>query len=125
MRILWTLLALTSLAAGPAFAQDPVVVDSAHYTLVFENDQVRVLRIQYGPGEESVMHAHPAGVAVFLGDSRMQFTLPDGQVVESSGKTGDVIWAEAGPHLPKSLSDQPSEIILIEIKEAPPGESSE
>ena len=121
MRVLWTLLALTSLAAGPAFGQDPVVVDSAHYTLVFENDQVRVLRIQYGPHEESVMHDHPAGVAVYLTGGNMQFTLPDGQVVESQGEAGEAIWAPAGPHVPKNLTDQASELILVEIKEPADG----
>jgi hypothetical protein len=28
-------------------AQDPVRVDPQHYTVEFENDQVRVLRIRY------------------------------------------------------------------------------
>jgi hypothetical protein len=119
MRVLWTLLTLMPLAVVPAFAQDPVVVDSAHYTLVFENDQVRVLRIRYGPNEESVMHDHPAGVAVSLDDSHMQFKLPDGQVVESKSEAGAAEWAPAGPHVPKNLTDQTSEIILVEIKEQP------
>ncbi|CAN5320405.1 hypothetical protein BH18GEM1_BH18GEM1_18610 [soil metagenome] len=44
MRALWMFLALVPLAAGPALAQDPVVVDSAHYKLEFENEHVRVLR---------------------------------------------------------------------------------
>jgi quercetin dioxygenase-like cupin family protein len=119
MRALWILLGLMSMAVGTASAQDPVVVDSAHYTLVFENEQVRVLRIRYGPGEESVMHDHPAGVAVSLDDSHMQFTLPDGQVVESEFEEGSAIWAPAGPHVPKNLTDQTSELILVEIKEQP------
>ena len=43
---------------------DPTVVDSKHYSVELENEQVRVLRISYGPGENSVMHSHPAAVAV-------------------------------------------------------------
>ena len=117
MRVLWILLVVTSFAAGPALAQDPVTVDSAHYTLVFENDQVRVLRIQYGAHEESVMHDHPAGVAVYLTPGNMQFTLPDGEVLESQGAVGEAIWAPAGSHVPKNLTDQPTELILVEIKE--------
>ena len=70
MRALWMVLGLVPLAVGPALAQDPVVVDSAHYKLKFENEHVRVLRITYGPNEESVMHYHPAGVAVFLVDQK-------------------------------------------------------
>ena len=44
MRTPSLLLALLALAAGPALAQDPVVVDSEHYKLEFENEHVRVLR---------------------------------------------------------------------------------
>ena len=54
------------LFAGSALAQDPAKVDSNHYKVVFENEDVRVLRIPYGPGEKSVMHYHPYAVAVFL-----------------------------------------------------------
>ncbi len=116
MRLLPMLLALTSFAAIPAWAQDPTVVDSAHYRVVFENDQVRVLRITYGPHEKSVMHYHPAGVVVFLTDNRGTFTLPDGQTVEFEGRAGEAIWAEAGSHLPENLRNEPFELILVEIK---------
>ena len=37
-------------AAGAAVAQDPTQVDAKHYKVTFENDQVRILRITYGPG---------------------------------------------------------------------------
>ena len=51
------LLLLSSSLLG--FAQDAVKVDPSHHKVEFENDQVRVLRIRFGPGEESVMHEHP------------------------------------------------------------------
>jgi quercetin dioxygenase-like cupin family protein len=66
---------------APALAQDPVKVDAKHYKVEFENDQVRVLRIKYAPHEKSVMHEHPAAVAVFLTDSNATFTTPDGKTV--------------------------------------------
>ncbi len=121
MRALWMLLALVPLAASPALAQDPVEVDSQHYKLVFENEHVRVIRITYGPNEESVMHYHPAGVAVFLVDQKVQFTLPDGETVELENKAGEAISTEAGKHLPKNLTDQPLELILVELKSQSPG----
>ena len=123
MRILWMILAMSSLAAATALAQDPVVADPAHYSVVFENDQVRVLRIQYGPNEEGAMHEHPAGVVVYLDDLNGEFTLPDGTVVSSSGKKGDVVWTEAGAHQPRNLTDAPFEVIQVELKpQAPPAE---
>jgi quercetin dioxygenase-like cupin family protein len=95
---------------------DPTVVDSGHYTAEFENDRVRIVRIAYGAGEESVMHYHPDSVAVFLDDHFGQMTLPDGSTEEISAKPGDAIFAPAGQHLPKNLSETSSELILVELK---------
>ena len=46
---------------------EAVTADPAHYSVEYENDAVRLLRIQYGPGEESVMHYHPATCSIALG----------------------------------------------------------
>ncbi len=121
MRAATMLLTLLALAASPALAQDPVVVDSEHYKLEFENEHVRVIRITYGPNEESVMHYHPAAVAVFLVDQKVQFTFPNGETAEVETKAGETIWTEAGPHLPKNLTDRPLELILVEMKTPSPG----
>ena len=74
-------------AADTAWAQEPTKVDSKHYKVVAENDQVRVLRITYGPKEKSTMHEHPAVVGIFLTDSKMKFTFPDGKTADSIGQT--------------------------------------
>ena len=104
------------LFSGSALAQDPAKVDSNHYKVVFENDDVRVLRITYGPGEKSVMHYHPDNVAVFLTDNQVEFNLPDGEVVEMAATEGQAVWAPAGKHLPKNVGDKPFELILVELK---------
>lgn len=103
-------------AAQTTMAQDPVKVDAKHYKVEFENAQVRVLRVNYGPKEKSVMHRHPAGVAISLTDAHSKFALSGGKMEERHFKAGEVRWAPAERHLPESLSDQPFEIILIELK---------
>ncbi|MDA2924019.1 cytoplasmic protein [Acidobacteria bacterium AH-259-L09] len=95
---------------------DPVSVDSNHYKVEFENDRVRVLRISYGPREISVMHGHPASVGVFLTDCQGRFTFPDGTTEDIQGKAGEAMWFEATEHLPENLSDQPLEVIFMELK---------
>lgn len=103
----------------PALAQDPTVVDSDHYTVVFENDRVRVLRITYGPGDKSVMHEHPDAVAVILGDGQMRMHMPDGTTEDFELSHGDAEWAEAVTHLPENLRDESFEVILVELKSPP------
>jgi hypothetical protein len=96
--------------------QDPVKVDPKHYKVEFENRHVRVLRIKYGPRERSVMHGHPASVGVHLTDAHARFTLPEGRTEELRVTGGEVRSYPAGDHLPENLSDQPLELVFIELK---------
>jgi quercetin dioxygenase-like cupin family protein len=103
----------------PVMAQDPVKVDAKHYKVVFENDQVRVLRITYGPHEKSVPHVHPANVAVFLTDGQTRFTMPDGKTVDAPVKAGSTQWDPGGVHQPENTGEKPFELILVELKTKP------
>ena len=110
------LAALLVLVSSTAIAQDAVKVDPKHYKVELENNQVRVLRIHYGPHEKSVMHEHPASVAVFLTDGDSKFTLPDGTTTESHVKSGQIMWEAAGKHLPENTGVKPFDLILVELK---------
>jgi len=100
-------------------AQDAAKVDAKHYTVAFENDQVRVLKAHYGPGEKSTMHSHPNSVAVFLTDAKGRFTFPDGKSEDFNGKAGDVIWNDAKVHLPENTGDEAFDVVVIELKANP------
>src|SRR3954469_7525054 len=88
------------------FAQDAVKVDPKHYTVVSENDQVRILKAHYGPHEKSVMHSHPATVAVFLTDADGKFTFPGGKTQLLTTKAGDSQYSAAATHLPENIGDK-------------------
>jgi hypothetical protein len=103
-------------AAAEETTLDPVKLDPKHYKVVINNDQVRVLRAKYGPHEKSVMHEHPASVAVFLNEGHTKFTLPDGTSQDGNSKAHDATWVNAGKHLPENVGDTPSEVIVIELK---------
>ena len=91
-------------------------MDAEHYTVESENDLVRIVRIAYGAGEESVTHYHPDSVAVFLTDHLVEMTLPDGSTEEISASAGDALFTPAGEHLPKNISGDPWELVLVELK---------
>ncbi len=97
-------------------AQDAVKVDPNHYTVVSENTQVRILKVHYGAHEKSVMHSHPATVAVALTDATGQFTFPDGKTEAFDFKAGDARYAAATVHLPENTSDEAMDLIVIELK---------
>jgi quercetin dioxygenase-like cupin family protein len=116
MRLVLLTVALGITSAISAYAQDAVKVDPKHYKVEFENEQVRVLRISYGPGEKSVMHEHPANVAVFLTDGQGKFTMPDGKSQEVPIKAGETRWGDFEKHQPENVGAKPFELILVELK---------
>src|SRR3954463_12161057 len=99
-----------------AAAQDAVKVDPKHYTVVSENDQVRILKVHYGPHEKSVMHSHPNTVAVFLTDANGMFTFPDGKKQDFAVKAGDSQYSPAATHLPENTGDKEMQVIVVELK---------
>ena len=103
-----------------AMAQDPVKVDPKHYKVEVDNNQVRVLRIKYGPHEKSVMHSHPDAVAIFQTDGRVKFTYPGGKTEEREMKAGQTLFTPAVRHLPENLTDNDMEVILVELKTRKP-----
>jgi quercetin dioxygenase-like cupin family protein len=114
------MLGATAFLAGvTASAQDAAKVDPKHYKVEFENDQVRVLRITYGPHEKSVMHSHPAGVVVYLTDASAKFTMPGGATKAAVAKAGSVVWVDSTVHLPENTGDKPFEVIEVELKSKP------
>ena len=108
--------ALCLCLASAVMAQDAVKVDPKHYSIVTENAQVRILKVHYGPHEKSVMHSHPATVAVFLTDAKGQFTFPDGKKEAFDAKAGQSQYAAAGTHLPENTGDAAMEVIVVELK---------
>jgi steroid delta-isomerase-like uncharacterized protein len=104
------------LPPAPPLENDPIVTDPDHYSLVFENERVRAIRISYGPGEKSVMHDHRSGVLVSFDNSTGKMTLPDGSVIDSNTEARTASWADAGSHLPESTSNKTFELIYVELK---------
>lgn len=94
---------------------DPVKADPRHYTIEFENENVRVVRIRYGAHEKSVMHSHPESVSVFLTPCKGRFNYADGTSEDIDVKAGEVIHMDAFEHDPENLGG-PFELIQIELK---------
>jgi len=83
---------------------DPLKADPKHYSLEFENDQVRVLRVRFGPHEKGVLHEHTLKhIVVYLTD-------------QARGKAGEVRLDEAMTHTEENPLDHPVERIAIDLK---------
>ncbi len=110
-------LSLACLAA-PTWAQNAATVDPHHYTVAFENDVVRVLSVDYPPGERSEMHEHPPSVTIFLSDSRFRTTYPDGETSEPQFDGGHVGWGAGTVHEPRNIGTTNARVMIVEFKSA-------
>ena len=97
-------------------AQDAAKIDTAHYKVMSENAQVRILHVHYGPHSKSTMHSHPDSVVVSLSGGKTMFHLPDGKTQVVEMKPGDAMFTPRTVHLPENLSDKPMDAVLIELK---------
>jgi hypothetical protein len=85
-------------------AIDPLKADPKHYSLEFENEQVRVLRVRFGPHEKGVLHEHSLNhIVVYLTD-------------QARGKAGEVRLDEPMTHTEQNPLDHAVERIAIDLK---------
>ena len=120
LRIALVMLALLLCASGTASTAqstsqrlpDAVTADSKHYTVEFENDIVRVLRVRLGAGESTPRHAHAAYCAIELSDS----SLKEGDGPTSESKAGQVFCGDATSHAPRNVGKALAESIVVEFK---------
>jgi quercetin dioxygenase-like cupin family protein len=103
-------------------AQDPVKVAAGNYRLIAENDEVRLLEANLAPGGKTVMHAHPALMAVMLQPGLTKWTMPDGKTEQSAAdaKRGLVIPMAAQSHISENIDKKPLKALLIEFKKPAP-----
>jgi hypothetical protein len=99
--------------AGPI--SDAVSADPAHYSVSFENELVRLLRVKYPAGERSVMHRHSASCVIFLTDQTFNFTLPDGTTAPAEVPAGALGCGDGNVHLPENIGGD-AEFIMVEFK---------
>jgi hypothetical protein len=101
-------------ATGPL---DPVKVDPKRYSVLFENDQVRVLRAKYAAHDKGVLHEHTRDrVTVFLTEADMRVTTPDGKTTTSAGPLGHTSWGQTARHTETNASDGVFEVVAVEMK---------
>ena len=107
------------LGFATAAAQDPTVVEPTHYKLAFENDQVQVVDVHYGPHEKSKMHDHPGGVVVYVTEGHLKFVDQDGKVKEVYAKAGEARFFPPFKHRVENLEDKPFDAVYIGLKNKP------
>lgn len=110
------LLALPSLV----YAQNAVDVDPEHHRVVFEDEQVRIIRVTYPAGYTTPLHEHNQNVVVILADAHLENTAPDGTVQSMERQAGDSGRSAGANHASENVSTEPFEAVMIEFKRVSP-----
>jgi quercetin dioxygenase-like cupin family protein len=98
--------------SGAKKLPDAVTADSKHYTVEFENDVVRLLRVRLPAGERAPAHSHSAYCAIELTDS----SLREDNGPTSESKAGQVFCGDATSHGPQNVGKTVAESIVVEFK---------
>ena len=105
------------LAAGTVKAQDPVKVAPNNFTVLLENERVRVLDFHTRAGVKIPLHSHPAYISYSIsGAGKTKFTSADGKVTEPPAKTGQATWHEAETHASEYEGTGTAHVLLVELK---------
>jgi len=103
-----------------AVAPIPSTASPEVYKLIAENDQWRVFRATWQPGQEDNFHSHSANrVSVFGTDCDLRLTKPDGKskdVHPKAGKAKARSGKAVNSHKAKNIGDKACVITIVELK---------
>ncbi len=91
---------------------DAVTADPKHYTVEFENDIVRILRVRLRAGDSTPPHSHSAYCAIEITDSSLKEA--DGPTSES--KAGQVFCGDSTSYGPRNVGKTLAESVVVEFK---------
>ena len=107
--------AVVALAEVPTM--DPVKLMPNYFKVRLDNARVRVLEFHLEPGEEEVMHSHPAGIVFALSDAAIKFTSADGSAATKITTTGEVTWRNGLTHMGENVGGTEAHFLAVELKD--------
>lgn len=96
---------------------DALIASPDIYTLLLENEHVRVLEYLIEPGEREAWHTHPPKAIYVASGGKLRITTEDGKSFVVDENTGDAAWMNAvGRHYGENVGTTPIRIVLLEVK---------
>jgi quercetin dioxygenase-like cupin family protein len=86
------------------------------YTVLFENERLRLIEARVKPGDSSPLHSHPAGLIYVVSGGQVAFTSSSGERVDVELQAGQTRWREAEEHAATNRDSKDVVVLLIEPK---------
>ncbi|MEX2374608.1 MAG: cupin domain-containing protein [Dehalococcoidia bacterium] len=86
------------------------------YSVMLENDHVRVLDMRIPAGQSDETHSHPNETVYFVTGGKARINMPDGQSVELDIPDGHIMWHEPWTHRVENIGTTEIHAIVVEGK---------
>jgi oxalate decarboxylase/phosphoglucose isomerase-like protein (cupin superfamily) len=96
---------------------DPTIIASGQYRVLMENEHVRVLDYRSRPGEQSIMHWHPACLVYVISPAKMLIATPDGRRREVELLAGELLWRDDMSHAVTNIGNTEAHLLVVELKD--------
>lgn len=100
---------------------DPAITNPDHYTVVFENDRVRVLEYRDRPGDRTTPHEHPDSVMYTLSSFRRRLYAADETSRDVALEAGTTGWLPAQRHAGHNIGETETHVLFVELKDGAGG----
>jgi quercetin dioxygenase-like cupin family protein len=97
-------------------AKDALEAAPNVYTVLFENERVRLIEARVKPGDSSPLHTHPAGLIYVVRGGQVTFISSSDERADVELKAGQTRWREAEEHAAASRDSADVVALLIEPK---------
>lgn len=98
-------------------AQDSAKVAADTSKVLFENERVRVLNVNFKPGAKQPMHAHPNYASYALSDLKVKFTMPDGTTTDKTLAAGQASWSGPTVHAVEFVGAAEGSGLVFELRD--------
>jgi quercetin dioxygenase-like cupin family protein len=100
-------------------AQDPMKAGPKVYKKVLlNNDKVRVMSVEFAPGQIMPWHSHPHHTIYALTDGTLEITDKGKPASIAKFKAGDVLYITPVTHTGKNIGKNTVKLVVTEIKPA-------
>ena len=111
------LLGLLLLLSTNSYAQDPLkAAPNVYKKVLLENDQVRVIQIEFAPGETAAWHQHPDHILYVLSDGKVEITDKGKPANVVEMKAGQALFMPAVTHMAKNVGTTTVKLLVMELK---------
>ncbi len=98
------------------FEKDAVKLDLKHNKVVFENDRVRVVHLQFPLGEKGPIVDKRARVIILVTDMHAEVAKPGGSPEPRDGTAGTIYFSLGGSQATMNRNETKLDNIVVELK---------